>query len=486
MRDAFLALLNAPQASDALESFQRVLTCVGLGPRPPSFAELRDALRPELNRKLAGFVDCIDQRLAERGARAPHGRYRAQPLAGVSCAVRGAGPVGLRSAAELRALGADVTVFEMRGGFSRLNRLKLWEWVKFDLIAWGARQLMPKFGVGAGHLHIGIHQLQIFFWKVCLLLGVELHLSLELVQDGCGQLLSRPSCHGAEAGAESGSEVVPCDILVEAGGPGGLAWPHAGFTYDIVGTAEAIGLVANFERRPGPGEDLKEFSWARQFNQELFMRLEQETGANLENIVYLRGEEAHYFVATPRRRGLLAVGVLPSSEASGDSLHAEVPALRAHARAIATFFGLPPDCDFAAEPQLFDFSRRRSCSAALRPAAMAPAAAVSGAPLLVAVVGDALLEPFWPEGLGITRGFLGALDTAWEMSSLSAEDFHVARSGGVAHVSNAQLEATCRSRERTCRILKQLGAANQAQYLCGDDKAFTLDPRSRYKHHLLA
>ena len=33
--------------------------------------------------------------------------------------------------------------------------------------------------------------------------------------------------------------------------------------------------------------------------------------------------------------------------------------------------------------------------------------------LLLGLVGDSLLEPFWPEGTGIGRGFLGVLDTAW-------------------------------------------------------------------------
>jgi len=31
--------------------------------------------------------------------------------------------------------------------------------------------------------------------------------------------------------------------------------------------------------------------------------------------------------------------------------------------------------------------------------------------LPVFVAGDALLEPFWPEGLGVNRGFHTALDT---------------------------------------------------------------------------
>jgi hypothetical protein len=33
--------------------------------------------------------------------------------------------------------------------------------------------------------------------------------------------------------------------------------------------------------------------------------------------------------------------------------------------------------------------------------------------VFVALVGDALLEPFWPEGLGINRGFMSALDACW-------------------------------------------------------------------------
>ena len=34
-------------------------------------------------------------------------------------------------------------------------------------------------------------------------------------------------------------------------------------------------------------------------------------------------------------------------------------------------------------------------------------------PLLVLSVGDALQEPFWPEGLGINRGMHNALDACW-------------------------------------------------------------------------
>ena len=36
-----------------------------------------------------------------------------------------------------------------------------------------------------------------------------------------------------------------------------------------------------------------------------------------------------------------------------------------------------------------------------------------GQPLLGLIVGDSLLEPFWPEGTGCARGFLSAMDAGW-------------------------------------------------------------------------
>ena len=38
-----------------------------------------------------------------------------------------------------------------------------------------------------------------------------------------------------------------------------------------------------------------------------------------------------------------------------------------------------------------------------------------GQPLLSLIVGDSLLEPFWPEGTGCARGFLSAMDAGWMM-----------------------------------------------------------------------
>ena len=39
--------------------------------------------------------------------------------------------------------------------------------------------------------------------------------------------------------------------------------------------------------------------------------------------------------------------------------------------------------------------------------------------LLTSLVGDSLLEPFWPTGTGCARGFFGGLDACWLMRTLA-------------------------------------------------------------------
>ena len=58
-------------------------------------------------------------------------------------------------------------------------------------------------------------------------------------------------------------------------------------------------------------------------------------------------------------------------------------------------------------------------TAAAEPGGVAPrrqlprGAPLLSKPLLVLPVGDALQEPFWPEGLGVNRGMHNALDAVW-------------------------------------------------------------------------
>ena len=45
--------------------------------------------------------------------------------------------------------------------------------------------------------------------------------------------------------------------------------------------------------------------------------------------------------------------------------------------------------------------------------------------LLVSLVGDSLLEPFWPTGTGCARGFFGGLDACWLMRQFAVGECNI-------------------------------------------------------------
>ena len=89
-----------------------------------------------------------------------------------------------------------------------------------------------------------------------------------------------------------------------------------------------------------------------------------------------------------------------------------------------------------------------------------------GHQLLVAVVGDSLMEPFWPEGTGIGRGFLSVLDTAW----LTRRWLEVERS------SRAEVLDVIREREKLYSLLRQTGPSQ----LQTCPARWSINPSSRY------
>ena len=147
----------------------------------------------------------------------------------------------------------------------------------------------------------------------------------------------------------------------------------------------------------------------------------QEAGIDLENLVYYRGD-THYFVMTALKPCLLARGVikediedratlLAPSNVDREKLHQF--AIDAAQYATEHFSKKLPTQDFApngrGQPDcaIFDFTNLYSARNASR------IKVVKGRQLLMSIVGDSLLEPFWPEGTGCARGFLSCMDAAW-------------------------------------------------------------------------
>ncbi|KAM9377055.1 F-actin-monooxygenase mical2b isoform 2-T2 [Pholidichthys leucotaenia] len=338
---------------------------------------------------------------------------------GTRCLIIGGGPCGLRTAIELTLLGCKVVVIEKRDTFSRNNVLHLWPFTIHDLRGLGAKKFYGKFCAGSID-HISIRQLQLMLLKVCLILGVEIHVNVEFVKllelpeewsgDRPGwRALVRPSSH----------PVLGFDFDVVIGADGRRSTLD-GFSRKEFRGKLAIAITANFVNRNTTAEaKVEEISGvAFIFNQKFFLELKEETGIDLENIVYYK-DNTHYFVMTAKKQSLLDKGVILNDSMeterllSADNVNQE--ALLSYAREAADFgtnYQLP-SLDYAinhyGQPDvaMFDFT----CMYASENAALIREK--HGHQLLVALVGDSLLEPFWPMGTGCARGFLAAFDTAW-------------------------------------------------------------------------
>ena len=111
------------------------------------------------------------------------------------------------------------------------------------------------------------------------------------------------------------------------------------------------------------------------------------------------------------------------------------------------------------------------------------------AQVLVTRVGDALQEPFWPEGLGINRGFLHVLDCADLVQGYAAHLHQFGRQrtgGGEARAEAARL--LLQRREELFALVKRVSGTNRLTELKplndAKNKASTygIDPASRYVH----
>lgn len=190
----------------------------------------------------------------------------------------------------------------------------------------------------------------------------------------------------------------------------------------------AVAITANFINRNTSSEaQAPEIGGvAFIFNQKFFRDLYARSGIDLENIVYYK-DETHYFVMTAKKHSLLAKGVLIHDyDDPGKLLHKEnvcEEALVDYAREAATVSteGQLEPLEFAhnrygrADVSIFDFTSMYQAVHASKVRER------QGHKILMCLVGDSLLEPFWPTGSGCPRGFLGAMDTAWMIRNWASQ-----------------------------------------------------------------
>jgi len=183
------------------------------------------------------------------------------------------------------------------------------------------------------------------------------------------------------------------------------------------------------------------------YSQDYFGKLQEEHHIQLENLVMYH-DETHYFVMTPKKDCLLAKGVLIQDTSdttellSSSNINRE--ALKSFVREVTDYCKLPSSCGFATrsvtieyhnsqyadfhsrsshehmagdqdDVEIFDFSRKQL---SIEPAHMIETDDRDpNKTLLILLVGDALVEPFWPQGTGANRALLSALDASWTIKS---------------------------------------------------------------------
>jgi len=474
---AFQSFQSATSLSEVLstfEAFRAAGVAAGHDPQEPLWrllASMRHHSARQLHATLARKAESNQDAIACRGLRV---------------IVVGAGPGGLCVALEAALQGAEVLVLEKRLLMSRNNVLKLWGGVTEYLQALGLKSFHRHFGA-SGSDKVAIRRLQLVLLQVALLFGVKLEVGVEFEQlvqpaDECASWRVQIS-QGASA------RYLPCDCLIGADGEYSRVAKAANFEHTTMQFSKAVGVTFNFKHTRNCVDEvrLKEFSRQAYCHQAWFKELEQQTGVALENFIYFK-DETHYFVMAAKASSLLSAGILRNTEDSQERLlrsaNIDDDRFRGFARAIARKVGLPDSVDFALNAHelpdmgIFDFTKKLACDE--------PARILAGQrPLMVRLVGDALIAPFWPKGTGANRAILGALDAVHGL-----QKFNEALTSGISeqtdlHIANLSAQSAVYSELKMidAQSLKQnLCAAQNSRHSCKDTSQYrwTSDPLTRY------
>ncbi|KYN43906.1 Protein MICAL-3 [Trachymyrmex septentrionalis] len=468
--------VNSPETALANEIFDQFCNATTLKSILGYYRQLCELLKirpnvvnqfyPKLKTKLRSWkAQALWKKFDQRANHKCYNRGKVCPNTRVL--IIGGGPCGLRTAIEAQLLGAKVVVVEKRDRMSRNNVLHLWPFVIQDLRGLGAKKFFGKFCAGSID-HISIRQLQCILLKVALILGIEFHESVSfdsLIQPPNNQEDGKIGWRAKTSPADHPVSQYEFDVLIGADGKRNTL---EGFKRKEFRGKLAIAITANFiNKRTEAEARVEEISGvAFIFNQKFFKELYQETGIDLENIVYYK-DDTHYFVMTAKKHSLIDKGVILQDHADTAKLLAKEnvdrEALMLYAREAAEFSTeyQMMDMEFAVnhygqpDVAMFDFTSMYAAENASRVLER------HGHRLLMILVGDSLLEPFWPTGSGCARGFLSSLDAGWTIKGWGA--------------SLSPLEVIA-ERESIYRLLGQTTPEN----LNRDYAAYTLDPHTRY------
>ena len=482
----FALFAESTEMLTVLQSFSEIRTTLGLKPDDSSFLTVFPALREKLRNRIAPKYARLLQHLEFKASQSEYGGNKVAE--GSRVVVLGAGPCGLRLALEAQLLGARTTVLESRTTMIRNNVLKLWPFVMEDLKKLGAKQLYQKLGQG-GINHISIWMFQIILLKIALLLGVEVKAGetfrevVEPTDEKGWVVVSEKKMEGGVVRREQEADMVF--------GATGTKVLLKGFQMRTPDTKLAIAITANWSVK-GTAEEkkVKEIAGiSYQNHMDFFKALENTHGIDLENIVHFQ-DETHYFVMTAKKECLIKKGVILKDTEDRASLllstNIDQQKLKQFAMEAATFstghFSSPLPCslqDLHKDISIFDFSQLQSSKNSCRVMQR------RGRRLVLGLVGDSLQQPFWPEGLGIKRGFLSVLDTAWLVRELCEGQAQEQKKKQEQDQEQGQEQGQEQEQERVLAAIKERERLYCLQRTADNNlnpehSKWSIDPRTRY------
>ena len=463
----FVRFAESTDLFEVLEIFSNIKENLGLEVHSWTYKNVFPILKAELKSLIPYRYEELFKQLEKRSEAKEYKNNMV--AAGKKVLIIGAGPCGLRMAIETQYLGAETTVIEARSNMDRNNVLKLWTFVTEDLKSLGAKKLYPQIGTGSVN-HISIRILQFILLKISLLLGTQV-----LIRETFKRILKPKNGKRwtvvSEIRCEDGSvfeHEEEYDIVICASGK---KVPIPGFDRKSLEAKMSIAITANFVNNNSVEErKVQEIpGLSKQYDLEFFKNLENKTGIRLENIVYYK-DLTHYFVMTAKKDSLIKKGVIKYlgdretllSPENVDRAALEAYAIEAASLSTSHFSKELPKTPLAEwkdkkDVSIFDFTNLYTSQNACRVQER------KGHSLLLCLIGDSLMEPFWPEGTGIGRGFLSVFDTAWFVKRFIEEP-------------TDKVYEVIREREKLYSLLRQTTDSRLKE----NYKKWTINPTSRY------
>merc|ERR1740123_2575157 len=259
-----------------------------------------------------------------------------------------------------------------------------------------------------------------------------------------------------------GQNFVVFDVLMGCDGPRSTVRETQGRYFGNIEKRkfmDCVGIVANVRKVPRKrlkelgfdyGQEPKDMNRTKMVFKDFFAKIKSEAGADLENLIYYKASFHNYTILTPKRQDLIDNGlsgkVYTFAKARGEGQDDDEKAkLKAYCKRVLKAAGIPVDdtmdnggfVDVPNDVMAFDFAEcwntPKSIVFNLPPYDydVDEHGAWMGRRLvpMIGLAGDALLEPFWPMGLGLKRGWQAIMDSAYAIDNLYNRTLFAGKTG---------------------------------------------------------